>query len=218
MPDMSDIVLLVADSLGMPREGVLYNDTYLHKLKESSQEEFVDRSKRARTTDSLHKEDTLEHYNPDIIITQIGIVDCAPRYSNKVERQLFKIVPSALTNPYMSVMKRLRSRKARRQYVSPEVFKSNLKNYYERAEKGDTQIISIEIAPPTTQLQEANPDVDVEIEKYKRIYNELANGFRNVEIINPYDSLNVDDVMIDDHHPNAIGHKYIFKSIKERLR
>jgi len=214
---MDDIVLIVADSLGMPREGVSYKNTYIHKLRKSTSKEFVDRSKRARTTDSLQKEDTLERYDPDIIITQVGIVDCAPRYSNEYERELFKIVPSTFTNPYMSVMKTVRTRKAKRQYVPPSCFKSNLKQYYKRAEKNDIQVISIAIASPTAQLQEANPHIDIEIKKYNNIYKDLADDFRNVRILEPYDPHNVEQMMINDHHPNALGHEYIFNSIKELL-
>ena len=163
---MDDVVLLVADSLGMPRDGVSYKDTYIHKLRENISKEFVDRSKRARTTDSLGKKDALEYYNPDIIITQIGIVDCAPRYSNMIERQLFNITPSTLTNPYMNVVKKIRTRKARRQYVKPDDFRYNLEQYYKRTKNTGSQVISIKIAPPSSKLLEANPEVDVEIKKY----------------------------------------------------
>jgi len=103
------------------------------------------------------------------------------------------------------------------QYVPPSCFKSNLKQYYKRAEKNDIQVISIAIASPTAQLQEANPHIDIEIKKYNNIYKDLADDFRNVRILEPYDPHNVEQMMIDDHHPNALGHEYIFNSIKELL-
>ena len=75
----------------MPRPGVDYEDTWVYKLIEALPEfEFIDKTKRASTSERLVTEggdninpygaDLLEHYMPDIVVMQIGIVDCAPRY------------------------------------------------------------------------------------------------------------------------------------------
>ncbi len=75
--------LIVADSLSMPRKGIPYDDTWPSILNCIRKDiHWIQRSQRALNSNHIVgslKEDYLEYYRPDIVILQIGIVDCAPR-------------------------------------------------------------------------------------------------------------------------------------------
>lgn len=134
-------VMAITDSLGMPRPGVEYTDTWIFKLSQLlPQIHLIDRSKRGATTNRLSSKDALEFYDPNGVIIQLGIVDCAPRYSNKYERKLFDIVPNYISKPYMDVMKHVRERHPKRSYVSVSGFRSNIQNYLYKCDKNSTDV------------------------------------------------------------------------------
>ncbi|WP_342764977.1 SGNH/GDSL hydrolase family protein [Halosegnis rubeus] len=202
----------------MPRDGVEYRDTWIHKLRKTSRCEIVARTKRAATTKRLYSDDSLERYDPDIVVTQLGIVDCAPRYSNNIERRLFRSFPSRLTKRYMAVMKRVRARKARRSYVSVEDFRSYLNDYYERAMSNDITVYSIIIAPPSSTFIDSNPRIESETNRYNKIYESVTRKYDGVCLINPYQQVrNVDAIMVDNEHPNPGGHDLIYESVAKAL-
>ena len=82
-------VMIVTDSLSMPRPEIRYEDTWIYLLKqEFPQYDIIDRPGRGSTTTRLVTEggggvDLLETYMPDIVIIQLGMADCAPRLFNK---------------------------------------------------------------------------------------------------------------------------------------
>src|SRR5690554_2952573 len=84
-------VLIVGSSMAMPRKEVHYDETWIYKLtKEFSNIEVIDKCRRASTSvrlvsdgagagDKIRSADLLEYYSPNLVITQIGMTDCAPR-------------------------------------------------------------------------------------------------------------------------------------------
>jgi hypothetical protein len=94
MPGTRLKILLIKDSMAMPRSEVLYEDTWPYLLAcDYPNLHIIDKSCRASTTNRLVEEegikgiskggDLLEFYMPDIVITQIGITDCTPRYFDR---------------------------------------------------------------------------------------------------------------------------------------
>ena len=83
-------ILCVGDSLGLPREGVSYEDTWFYELVNKYREDhFIYKFKRGLTSEYLiglygkeYKGEFSSFYMPDVVIMQSGIVDCAPRYIN----------------------------------------------------------------------------------------------------------------------------------------
>lgn len=207
--------LVLTDSLGMPREGVDYDETWIHHLRRKLDGiEVIDHPTRAGTTDILRDYDSLERYDPTLVITQFGIVDCAPRYSNAIERQLFDWLPKRITLPYMNAMRKVRKRRPRRAYLSTSEFEANLRDYYERAIETETEIVSIIIAPPTTEFIEKSSHIESQINTYNEIYRRVATDYNHVHLLDPYTSIDdLDSIMIDHEHPNTKGHRLITESI-----
>lgn len=72
--------LCIGSSLDLPREGVLYSDTWIAKCREKFPGiDFINRSQWAQTSRILNDPQALEFVRPDVIILHLGIVDCAPR-------------------------------------------------------------------------------------------------------------------------------------------
>lgn len=86
-------ILFLTDSLSLPRvneeEIVLYEDTYLYKLREEFKESLiVDSAIGGATIKDLYAQVFYyKSFNPDIVVLQTGIVDCAPRAYKKFEKK-----------------------------------------------------------------------------------------------------------------------------------
>jgi acyl-CoA thioesterase-1 len=114
-------VLCIGDSLALPGHHNKYEDTWFYKLKkEFPGHDFISFFKRQLTTEILVTigggekiegafptgADCLEHYMPEIVIIQLGIVDCAPRLINE-KSFLWKIVrrlPDCFLNHYINYL------------------------------------------------------------------------------------------------------------------
>lgn len=87
-------VLVVGDSLGCPRpsEGVGLAETYAYKLQEALGSSYyvLNLSVGENNSRKINNETFLRNYvegsTPEIVIIQIGIVDCAPRLMSLLER------------------------------------------------------------------------------------------------------------------------------------
>lgn len=212
-------ILIVADSMGMPRPGVAYEKTWIYRLIHANAEfEFIDKSKRGSTTERFIDEgaDLLEHYLPDSVITQIGIVDCAPRYFLKksVENILLQLMPVFIRKKYITLMKKTGSRKPENAYVSPRAFCSNLENYFQRAQTLNVQIFAILIAPPSKRFVKKSPFINQNIKIYNDIYEKLSRKFNNVILVQPFSfQVDLENITLDEYHLNATGHDMIFQNL-----
>src|SRR5262245_43716680 len=92
-------VLILADSLALPREGsddIPYETTYPYLVEESLRQHqdgplpvVLERGMRRRTIEYVLDEwfELVELRRPDLVIIHVGIVDCAPRIFLRRERQ-----------------------------------------------------------------------------------------------------------------------------------
>jgi len=211
-------VLCVTDSLGLPRPGVEYGETWVELLRQEFPDvRILTRSERAATTNTLREPDSLENFDPDVAITQLGVTDCAPRYFRKVERRLLRAIPSEARSYYMSFWKKLRRRRKHRRYITTTEFRSNLHHYYEKTADADCPTISILIAPPTAEFIEKNPKIDESIATFNDIYQDVAAEYDHVTIVQPFEDIDVEHVMVDEHHPNPDGHRLIYERVSAAL-
>ena len=96
-------VLCIGDSLALPGHLNRYEDTWFYKIKmEYPEYDFISYFKRQLTTDVLTTmgggeggvdkwpkgADCLEAYAPEVVIVQLGIVDCDPRLLNRYDRAI----------------------------------------------------------------------------------------------------------------------------------
>lgn len=133
------IVLCNGDSLGMPRENVSFQNSWYFKLANYNFTKnylFVNNFRRAFSTSELSSKDFLENYLPNIVILQVGIVDCAPRLY-KTNTVLIKIINRI---PYVSTIfwqlsKRFKKRSLANADVSLELFRNNIIDYLIRCKE-----------------------------------------------------------------------------------
>jgi lysophospholipase L1-like esterase len=223
-------VLIIADSMAMPSENVKYEDTWIFKVKESFKNiHFIDRSRRGTTTDRLIQEgggyknvkggaDLLEYYKPDIVIIQLGLVDCSPRLVNR-DALCIKIInrlPIFLKNRYYLLKKRYSYRKPENAYVSINQFYSNYENFIQRARNLKTNIIGITIAPVAENFIEKSPYIIDSITKYNHALSKLEVN-ENFKLINPFKDPQLSNLFVDEMHFNAYGNDLIFNALKKEL-
>jgi acyl-CoA thioesterase I len=94
-------IVAYADSLAMPRPelGVRWEDTWPYQLgrllrQRGLDAEIINRGQRARTADSLTGQEPYENVvwvEPDVVVLQIGVVDCAPRIISRREKQVLNL-------------------------------------------------------------------------------------------------------------------------------
>lgn len=216
---MNPRLLFVTDSLGMPREGVKYENTFFNKIDEEFPEvTLIDKSKRGRTTEDLRGLDQFERYDPDIVVTVLGIVDCAPRTFYKLEKEILSRTPDLFSKPYVSIFKSFRKSRPERCYVKPHVFERNLRHYYKRANKRDVPVISVKILPASNNFVHKSPDILEQISRYNSVYDQAAAQFGNVQLLAPFDSVeDIEKFFLDVEHPNKLGHCLIYQGLKPKL-
>ena len=82
-------ILIITDSISMPRMEIKYEETWIYLLKKKFKHlDIIDRPARGATSMRLINEgggglDLLEFYLPGIIILQLGLAECAPRLFKK---------------------------------------------------------------------------------------------------------------------------------------
>jgi acyl-CoA thioesterase-1 len=226
-------ILIVADSNGMPRNEISYEDTWVFKLINNFPAfHFIDRSKRASTVERLTTEggdvtnvkqgaDLLEYYAPDIVILQLGIVDCSPRYVNKNNFfvKLLYRSPKKIQSVIFSLIKKYTVRKPKYAFVSQEKFRKALEEYITRAMQKQTRILAITIAPPTDEFVRKSPHIGTSIAAYNNIYNHLSTQYSNFFVVDPFNAdININSIALDEFHVNSEGNSIVFRNVKEALQ
>lgn len=213
------IVLCNGDSLGMPRESILFKDTWFFKLSNNLSKEsfyFINNFRRANTSDGLASKDFLENYNPNIVIVQLGIVDCAPRLynSNSTFIKVINRSPTHFKNFFWHVSKKVKKRSYKNAEVTFDRFRQNIKNFIERCEViGVEKCIFIKIQIPGKTMVNKNPKIIESIMKYNSVYDEMEKIHGFVKVINPL-CKGIDEFYIaDGYHVNETGFHVVYESL-----
>ncbi len=230
---MKNKILCIADSLGLPGHLNKYEDTWFYKLKqEFPNSDFISFFKRQLTTDILVSigggeggvdnwpkgGDCLEAYKPDIVIIQLGIVDCAPRLLNKYDRVIIKILPKILRKPYIEIVKLIRTRNINNTLVPFDIFKSNLDIYIKRAQELGVKIVFISISVPEKKMLEKNKEIISNVTRYNKYYSELENIYSFIKVTSPLIASDYDkNIYEDGYHPNVFGQNIIYNKLKDLL-
>jgi hypothetical protein len=231
-------VLIIGDSSILPGHSNLYEDTWLYMFKSSyhKSNDIIAYCQRGLTTDVLVNQgggvlgdfpfvpkgaDVLEYYMPNIIILQLGIVDCAPRLFNK-DKIFVKIIsrlPKFIKDKVYSFKLKITGRKIENSYVTLEKFKSNLNNYFKRCENiGVNKVILVGIMMPSAEMIKKNKNIVVNVTKYNNVLKQMQNQFNMVKYIEPLNQSHFADVLYDDgYHPNPYGNKILFHRINKEF-
>lgn len=226
-------ILIIGSSMAMPRNIIKYEETWIYKLKRSFPNyEIIDKSRRASTTNRLVTEggggkgdipmgaDLLEYYSPDIVIIQIGITDCAPRLlnRNKFSTKFLNRLPLKIRSNVYRYLKKNKVRKKENSYITPDDFRNNLIDYFERSKNIQSKIIVILISKPTRLVLSKNPELNENIEKYNKIFIDTSKKYDVVKCIIPFeDKIDMEKIAIDEFHVNEIGHEHVFNKLKREL-
>lgn len=205
-------IFIITDSLSLPRkygkEYVTYDVIYPQLLiMEYPQVEFIHIAYGGATITELFLQ--LKNYyalvNPDLIILQAGIVDCAPRALGKIELEIvkkFKLF--RLVKPFFSILRKYR----RITYTKTKEFRKKIQEI--KSIFPGIQVWSIGILPGSTEYDKKVPRVSKNIDKYNEILC-LETHFIDNSDFPP------DGIMADHHHLSKKGHEIIFNKLAEEV-
>lgn len=229
-------VLCIGDSLALPGHGNKYEDTWVYKLKRKFIDyDFITYFKRILTTEVLVTEgggpgdvdgfwfgsDMCEVYMPDVVILQLGIVDCAPRLIAKksIEHKIVARMPDMVKGKYIRLIKKYRKRTKKNAYVNPTKFEQNVTSYIKRCKINQVKkIIIIAIPEPSEQFIIKNPKVVESVLEYNNIYEKICSEYDNEKIVFPLKQMAVDIPIYEDgYHPNSSGNQLVYESVEQEL-
>lgn len=201
------IVLILTDSLSLPRQYeniiVEYQNTYPFLLrKEFESIDFIHIGIGGATIKTLLDQCNYQKYsNPDLVILQCGIVDCAPRAFNIYERKITeKLNLIKFLKPYTSILRKYR----KIQYTKPNNYKKHLISISNMFSK--SKVVALEILPASKAYEKKVPGISSEIKRYNEIQREIITTINN-------DDFNQNGLLPDLFHLNKDGHHLIFKKI-----
>jgi hypothetical protein len=206
-------VLIITDSLGFPRntpELILYEETYISLLKHKFTEcDIIHQGRGGATIKELYNHSSYYHetLEPDIVIIQSGIVDCAPRALTLTEQHVISRLP-LLSKILIRLVKKNSSflRKYRKIKYTP------IETYQEYIKKFNSLFHNtywIGILPASDRYEKELQNISENIFQYNLILkNENANG----KYINLVDYTEF-DIMSDFHHLSKSGHNKLFNDI-----
>ena len=209
-------VLCIGDSLPLPREGCDYTDTWFARLKKAYPSvEFINDFKGGMTTmELLHSWNYMRHTNPDVVIIQEGICDCAPRYVN--DNSLFwKVVITVveklrIANLFWKIIK-TRKRRATCTYTSKSAFYNNYDQLLRKIyEIGVKFIIIIKIGHGASSIVLKSESFNKNVDLYNVIFDKLKIKYKDKLILaDPLKQVD-DSLFVDGYHCNRAGMNLVF--------
>ena len=214
-------ILCIGDSIGLPRDGVDYSKTWYYLLSNLlNLNVFIERFTREGTTDLLKSNDALEYYNPDCVIIQLGIVDCAPRLFKResITPKVINRLPSSLRSFFWRLIKKFKTRSAKNSHVSLRDFKNNLKNYLDRCVHSQvSKVVIIEIGKPGLEMIKKNPGISPSVARYNEVLQKLSCDYTFVNCVSPLNESQDDWYVEDGYHLNEKGFHSVFEALRKVL-
>lgn len=219
-------ILCIADSLGLPRLGVDYEQTWLAILRNKIVEiDFIAAFRRNATTDVLSSGgdygDTLLFYKPQVVILQLGICDCAPRYlrSTSLAYRLLYRAPKNISKLLWKLIKFFVKRRLDCTEVSVERFSENLVDYFDQCiDAGVEKVIVLKIAKPGEIMVQENPQILLAIERYNQVYEHLAEQYKALLIlVDPLFEGKEFYYVADGYHPNCLGNRLVADALISKI-
>ena len=218
-------VLCISDSFGLPRPDVPYTSTWISMLKERfPYMDFIGCFRRLSNTDILATSsygEYLRWYEPHVVIIQLGICDCSPRYL-RTTSPLYKAlgaIPQRLAAPVWKMI-RLRKRSLDRTDVSPDRYRANLTGYISECKCIEVGgVILVKIGIPTEKMRAANPLILESIARFNACIDEVASANAGyVEVADPLGGAIAADYTSDGYHPNSVGNTRVADALQKALQ
>jgi hypothetical protein len=206
-------VLILSDSIALPREkpeAVSYECTWPYLLRKHYDIHQV--SIGGATIRDLFKQVNYQSViNPDVVILQCGIVDCAPRFMSRFEKDFYSRIPflgsrliKSLNNPNVRNFRRIT-------YTPIRQFETHcdkiIKSFNGRS------VFALGIIPASDEYDKILPGIVGNVNSYNKV---LASSFGARFIsLNDYP---LEGVMLDFHHVNRLGHEFIYGKVMQVLK
>lgn len=221
-------ILIAGDSLGMvrPDEGIFVEDIYPYLLQKTLINDYfvINASQRANNSSRIISEDyAYEHIDaikPDVVILQIGIVDCTPRLFTEIQK---KIMAGIAQFPWLKpVISRYIKRKSLRRYdltkkrkivhVPLDKFEINLINFFEKIKSvsPNATFIVINILNPGHVMTSRNFGLVENVMDYNQKLTGIATNYSSkiIDLFN-FTKLSPEVVLTDGHHIGKRAHQFI---------
>lgn len=214
--------LIIADSLALPRQDVPYDATWPYLLQKYFPDvDWIVLARRASTTDRLHTDgdkgaDCLEFYQPDGVILQLGVCDCAPRLFRRgsIVSQIVFRLPFGLNRWISTGVERIFGRSVKNAWVGVDKYSENLTRYLERCRRYNVRVLALAVFPVGKRVISKNPVICEQIAEYNQVLIRLAEVFENFHLISMWDdTVPVDDYYVDGYHLNRLGAELVANRI-----
>lgn len=200
-------LLVITDSLGLPRtkpELLKVEETWPKILGCNYIEsmEIFQYSVGGLTSNKVLEfiELYLESYDPDIVIIQVGIVDCCPRVLTQLELSMLMRIPAFIRNRIRTILNKYRNlilkyRDAR--YVKYDCFDNNIAKIVSSV---SSELIFVLVSPPNDKFKEHTLGIEKSIKDYNEIISKHARKTVCIDV-----KYKESVYMNDMHHLNALG-------------
>jgi hypothetical protein len=208
-------ILAVTDSLGLPREfpeKVDFEFCWPVLLKEHFLIHQV--SIGGATIDQLWRQmEYHRFFNPEYVVLQSGIVDCAPRALSRIENDLINhfSITKKMARKYLPKYNTYLRRKRDLTYTRLRTFRNFLLKF-KSGFVNENNVISIGIVPGNKDYELKVPGILKNITLFDNVIKEVfPNNHIDLQEISGF------GIMSDHIHLNKEGHQYIYQRILERL-
>lgn len=155
-------------------------------------------------------------FDADIVVVQIGIVDCAPKALRENERKVVLRLPGPLRRLIHTFLRRNYARIVRWRdvtYVSEARFRENLEVFREHFR--GCRFVVVPIAPPNRGYVIKNPLIERNIVNYnRRLEQVFPEGFAR----EAFEGADPDVLFASDHHHLSIqGHAAVASAVIARV-
>jgi acyl-CoA thioesterase-1 len=213
-------IVIIGDSLGLPRPELPYEETYPYILQKlvGPEVSVIPRNVRLNDTNVQLKMlvEDIELFKPDVVVMQLGIVDCAPRifgrFEQKVARRLNRVFPIvAITSKYRYTI----TKAIPKVYVSKNKFRENLQKIFGYIEKRNIKLIVVGIADTSAINKSKSYSYEKNIIDYNNIiYETMADKNMFIDLYQYGDEILLEDGI----HINGKGGKLLAERIVEKLK
>jgi lysophospholipase L1-like esterase len=219
------IVTIIGDSLSMvrPKEGILYNDTYVFKLQKILGPNFHVLSRNRRANDLIEQSiwinDDILYNESSITIIYLGIVDCAPRlFSRKTSMILNFMTQYSILNKFVifpvikfkSKHRRFFTKRFPKTYVPQNIFKDKLEFIVKSIrDKTKSKVIIVNIADTSKKNKIRSYNFEDNINDYNNIINDICSDnadFCKLVDFNKITKVEKDLILDDGIHLSIKGH------------
>lgn len=215
-------IVLVTDSLGLPRYGVDVEDVWTEKLLQSIKEidqhavvyPVLLRLLTIRQVWNMRAE--IGRLRPDIVIFQFGVVDCSRRVLPYSLSQALSKLPQKMSDRIRNFLSKHHYYFTKLyciRYNDPEKFAMYLRMLVDWMEQRPRSYAFIRIAPPGEALKKAVFDIESDIAKYNTLLKTAIS--KQGSFLDPYGNHPADEIVLqeDGHHLNPKGAQIVYECV-----